>query len=101
MTQTPKRAHYSPSQRQRLGEEARARRQRGERWAQIAEALDVSARSLRTWMTPEPQAVLRPVEVVESARLPATSGLKLTTPAGITIEGLSVEAAIQICGVLR
>jgi len=100
MTQTPKRGHYSPSQRQRLGEEARVRRQRGERWAQIAEALDVSARSLRTWMKPDPQAVLRPVEIVEPARMPTAGGLKLTTPAGITVEGLSVEAAIQICGAL-
>jgi len=74
MTQTPKRGHYSPSQRQRLGEEARAHRQRGKRWAQIAETLDVSARSLRTWMKPESQVVLRPVEVVESARMPTTGG---------------------------
>jgi hypothetical protein len=101
MTQTKRRIYRSPSEKQELADEARARRFRGEQWVQITEALGVCAHSLRLWMRQTPQAGFRPVEIVGDTRVDATNGLKLTTPEGIVIEGLSVEAAIQLCGALR
>jgi hypothetical protein len=101
MTQTQRRIYRSPSEKQKLANEARARHFRGEQWTQITEALGVSAHTLRIWMRQTPQAAFRPVEIMEEARVESMRGLKLTTPDGIVVEGLSVEAAIQLCGALR
>lgn len=75
-------------------------RAKGATWAAIARSLPVSSTTVRKWTVltePAPRSMV-PVTVVEAApvSIPPASGLRLTSPAGFQLTGLSLEQAAQL-----
>lgn len=107
MTKKRRRRSWSPAEKQKLVAEARARRQRGESWARIAEALDVRPDALRRWTQQWPEALgLRAVQVAgfesESSRgARTTTGLSVVSPDGFRFEGVDLETAVWLYRSLR
>lgn len=95
---------YPKPLRERVIGWARARRQRGARWHQLAREIGISAESLRRWVLLEAPCApaLVPVEVVAHARECSATDrpLCLVTRAGHRIEGLSIADALELVRVL-
>ncbi len=84
----------------------RLRREEGSSWSVAAEPLPVSSTTARKWAVREepPARTLVPVAViddVEPVRTEPVVGLRLTSPAGYQLTGLSLEQAVQLLGHLR
>ena len=105
MTKKRRRRSWSPTEKQKLLAEARARRQGGESWTRIAEALDVRTDALRRWMRKWPEALgLRAVQVagLEGESVPrAKTGLSVVSPEGFRFEGVDLETAVWLYRALR
>lgn len=86
---------YSADLRERILVAAGELRHQGKGWREAGEALGVPWQTLMRWSTSGHGAAprMRRVQVGES---PATSLLRLTTPAGLQIDGLSLDAVIQL-----
>ncbi len=107
MAQKQRRRSWSPQEKIRLSAEALARRERGETWDEIGEALQVRPDSLRRWILraqEDSEPALRPVTVVSagSSRAGSTgTGLSVVTPDGFRIEGVDLETALRLWRSLR
>jgi hypothetical protein len=63
----------------------------------VASSFAMSPKTLANWLQRDPGA-LRPVTIASAAPLAAgsTSGIRIVTPQGYRIEGLSVDAVIAV-----
>lgn len=97
---------YARAERARLLEKARAHRAEGWSWARIGEALGLSGEQLRRWSahaprncTPPPQGpkvgAVVPVTIVPTPEL-REAPVTLVAPSGWRIEGISVNAAVDL-----
>ena len=63
----------------------------------IAKELGISLVTLRTWTAhSKPQAAFRPVRIAGSSPTAASAALRVVTPSGLQIEGLSFEKVIEL-----
>lgn len=99
MTQKQRRRSWSPQEKQRLAEEARERRERGEQWHEIARALGARPEQLREWMRHHLKAGLQRVELVKA---PAALGaIAVVSPDGFRFEAADIDAAVELWRRLR
>jgi len=89
---------YPQSLRDRVARWARGRRQRGAGWRELAAEIGIAAESLRRWATRDEAATaLVPIRVVdETEGVDAEPCLRLITPAGYRVEGLTVAEVIVV-----
>ena len=83
-------------------EHCRAERQAGCSWADLSAQLGVSTLTLSRWLDAAPTTGFRPVAVIEDQEPPQLSegtGLTVTTPGGLRIEGLSWPQALEMARV--
>lgn len=89
----------------RLVEVIRRRHARGESLRQLAEALGLTAETLRRWLAAAPStapAVVRPLPVAVVEPIAAAAApLALVTPDGFRFEGLTVASAAELLARLR
>src|SRR5215510_12748937 len=87
---------YPQSLRDRVARWARRRREGGAGWLELAAEIGIAAESLRRWTTRDgPSAAMVPIRVVEEADDVDVDGhLRLITPAGYRVEGLTVAEVI-------
>ena len=72
------------------------RRSEGLSLRNIAKELGISPVTLGTWTAnSKPQSTFRPVQVVGAAPDLASATLRVVTPAGLQIEGLSFEQVVE------
>ena len=98
------RRRWSNAQRQALLQQARQLVADGATWDQAAEEVDVWPSSLTRWSTQFPaKPAFRPVVVEPSAEPDASpsSGIVITTPQGLRIEGLDADGAYLILEALQ
>ena len=88
---------YSEQLRRLALEHYRERRREGRPLLQITEELGVSAHTLSRWRkrAEKSTAQFQPVRVTESRPTPA-SLLRVTTPGGLRIEGLSFQQVVEL-----
>jgi len=94
---------YEVEVRERVARWARARREQGVHWREIADELDLNFETVRRWAIASPDDValrLLPVRVVDRVELPAPSPtqrtLVLVSPSGYRVEELSVLEAVAM-----
>ena|SRR5689334_19144682 len=89
---------YPQSLRDRVVRWARERRRRGAGWLELAVEIGIAAESLRRWTTrDEPSAALVPIRIVgEADDVDAERRLRLLTPAGYRVEGLTIAEVIVL-----
>lgn len=76
---------------------AMARRRRGDSLLAISRDLGVKPVTLSRWLQQARDLEFRPVEIVTSdPTAPAATGVIVTTPGGIRIEGLDLESLIAL-----
>ena len=98
---------YPAALRERAASWARAQREVGATWREIAATLDLPAETLRRWTsttTPAVRPALVPIEIVNEAEAENHGtddrGVRIITPGGHRIEGLTTADAIAIVRVL-
>jgi hypothetical protein len=73
------------------------RRREGCSHRNIAKELGISLVTLRTWTADsKPQAAFRPVHIAGSSPTAALAALRVVTPSGLQIEGLSFEQVVEL-----
>ena len=73
------------------------RRSEGLSLRNIAKELGISPVTLGTWTAhSKPQSTFRPVQVVGAAPDAASAALRVVTPTGLQIEGLSFEQVVEL-----
>lgn len=92
---------FSPELRSRVARYARHQRAAGARWTAVAVSLGISRPTLRNWLSSEPATSIVAVRVVPddiapAENTPATSSSCLVSPRGYRVEGLSVEALVEL-----
>lgn len=92
---------YPPELRDEIISTARMLRDGGWTWAAISEALGLSVKALRSlmkrWGRPPQGDAMRPVTVAERAdRTAEARGLRIVSPHGWRIEGLTVDDAAAL-----
>jgi transposase-like protein len=97
------RRRYSPTLRQQAVTYCLTRQRAGERLRDVAAALGVAPWSLHRWRKQsKPSGRFAPVQVVAPAAPPPVPGIVIVmSAAGPRIEGLDVEAAARLLGLLR
>jgi len=77
---------------------ARARASAGASAAAIAVELGIAERTAERWLRPQASASLVPIRVIEAPRTGPTWGavVVVTTPSGLRIEGLDVDAVCTL-----
>ena len=83
-------------------EHCRAERQAGCSWADLSAQLGVSSVTLSRWLDAAPPMGFRPVAVIEDPEPQSVSestGLTVTMPGGLRIEGLSWPQALEMARV--
>ncbi len=87
---------YAPAVQSAVVEFAERRRAEGGSWQQIAAELGMQFETVRRWCTKTPAAkVFKSVEVVEEVRDEAPS-LRIVSPSGHRLEGLTLQDAISV-----
>ena len=89
---------------QQLHEEAvaytRTRQQEGHRLPEIARDLELKTVTLTRWLKESQSTSLRPVKILTSPRpietSPSPTGVIMTLPNGIRIEGLGLESVVSL-----
>jgi hypothetical protein len=88
---------FSAALREKVTAWVLAQRERGVWWCDLERAIDVPAKTLKRWATPQITApaglVMRPVDVIDA---PPTGTVTLVAPTGLRIEGVAVADAIAI-----
>jgi hypothetical protein len=95
-------AGYPPKLRAQVGAYARAKRAEGLTWRAIAEEVGLSRTAVATWAkeaAPQGASRLVPVVLVEEPQ--EGTPLSLVSPHGFRLEGLSLQQAAQLLGLLR
>ncbi len=93
---------YSPELKILAIEHCRTERQAGCTWADLSAQLGVSTLTLSRWMEATTSTSFRPVEVIddlEPPKMAGDTGLTVTTPGGLRIEGLSWPQALEMAQV--
>ncbi len=95
---------YPPQLRKQVGTYARARRGDGKTWSAIAQEIGVSRTALASWtketVTPASSSLI-PVLITEEPSPITVASLSILSPHGFRLEGLSLEQATLLLGVLR
>jgi hypothetical protein len=88
-------ARYPAKLRARIRAWVIARRERGDWWTEIGEALGISTQTLVRWAEASSSAApeMKAVDVIDA---PPIGTVTLVAPTGLRIEGVSIEAAIAL-----
>ena len=86
---------YPQQIRDAVGRYAQRHRDEGRRWSEIEAEVGISSTSMRIWMQALPAARFHQIVVVDDAPLveAAHQGLVITSPAGFTLTGCTLEQA--------
>ena len=92
--------HYPKKLHEEAVAYARGRQQQGHHLTHIARDLGIKPVTLARWLKEPASSGLRPVEILTSAHPSDTSGsptgVSLTLPNGIRIEGLGLDAVVDL-----
>ena len=85
---------FRPELRERIATWCLRRREQGAFWTEIARDVGVPAQTLKRWMTSVSRPLaMKPVEIVAGH---ASSTVSIVTPAGVRVEGVTLDQAITI-----